>query len=500
MNTKNPTALIILDGWGWAEDSAVNAITQAQPQTFNYLWDTYPHALLQASGAAVGLPDNAPGNSEVGHLTIGAGRIIQQPITRINNAMHDGSFFSNQQLLHILQTCKKKNGRLHLLGLLSDGLVHSNCEHLYALIQAAAREGIAHVYVHAFLDGRDVAPHSSEKYITELKEVFKKNKVGELGSLSGRFYAMDRNENWERTCAVYNMLTGIPCVASDTSNVFPETSSEEFMKPTLLSEAARIQDNDTLIFFNIRPDRMRQLFSFFTHIQLPSQKNTSCSLPQVPHNLTIASMVKYHQLFTQTVLFEQEKVTQTLLDSLEKDKKTIFTIAETEKYAHITYFFSGGKETQRSNETRVLIPSPDVATYDQQPEMSAPTITQTVLESLHTQPCDFYLINYANADMVGHTGNFEKTKEAVACLDEQLKMLYVAFVHQNHGTLYITSDHGKAEQMVDSQTRKPKTAHTCNPVPFIMVNNTAHTSQKLPLKELADIAPFILKNMGIRNA
>ena len=500
MKLKHPTVLIVLDGWGFAPDSPSNAITQAQPKTFNYLWHHYPHALLQASGTAVGLPEHIPGNSEVGHMTMGAGRIMQQPITRINTAIKDGSFFNNEHLADILQTCNQKNGRLHLLGLLSDGLVHSNIEHLFALIQAAAHAGIHHIYIHAFLDGRDVAPRSAETYVRALDAIVKKNSSVVLGSLSGRFYAMDRNENWERTCAAYDAL--VTETSSETSwhsylhKNYAHNISDEFVPPALLDTPARIQDNDTLIFFNTRPDRMRQLVSLFLQTPLPSQKNNAHPPhPKAPKNLTVATMVPYHASFTNPILLEKELIHTTLLDILEQHNKTVFTIAETEKYAHVTYFFSGGTETRRANETRVLIPSPDVATYDLQPNMAAEKITNTVVQSLTHNPCDFYLINYANADMVGHTGNFEKTKEAITCLDKQLTILYKTVVQEYQGTLYITSDHGKAEQMSDTTTHTPRTAHTCNPVPFIMIRKQQQLPKELHLKELADIAPFIIKNM-----
>lgn len=505
MNQKHPTALVILDGWGFSEQQDYNAIAQANPTMFNFLWDHYPHALLRASGKAVGLPDNIAGNSEVGHLTIGAGKVIPQPITLINNAIKNNEFEKNENLKTILETCRAKNGRLHLLGLLSDGMVHSNIEHLFALIHAANTYGIPHIFVHAFLDGRDVAPRSAEHYLTQLKNILKNNPNAQLGSISGRFYAMDRNENWDRTAQSYTMLTTGQAHSSTWNALLQENYaqgiSDEFIPPSLLKDDARICDNDTLIFFNIRPDRMRQLVSLFLQKSLPAKKNNSSQpLLKVPQHLTISSMVSYHKDFTNLSIFEKPPVQNTLLDALELHKKTIFTIAETEKYAHVTYFFNGGKETQRANETRVLIPSPDVTTYDETPCMSAPGITQAVIQSLHTQPCDFYLINYANADMLGHTGNFEKTKEAILCLDEQLKMLYKTVVEEYSGTLYITSDHGNAEQMWDEKNKCIKTSHTNNIVPFIMIHKDLYhkknqTSHALTIKELAEIAPFILKRL-----
>ena len=538
MNKKNPTALIILDGWGYGTDNPHNAITQAQPPTFNFLWQQYPHALLRCSGAAVGLPEGTPGNSEVGHLTIGAGAVIDQPITIINQSIKDGSFFNNEKLRDVFTACKNKNGRLHLLGLLSDGCVHSNIEHLFALLRAAHQQQIPHVFVHAFLDGRDVTPRSAEHYLEQLSTQLK-NYGGTLGSISGRFYAMDRDENWERTYPVFDMLVGNTLVSFDTipsgitqdernkntplvvsgrrsaakedvsnhtsttnswhtilKNNYDQNITDEFIEPILLAPDAHISDNDTLIFFNIRPDRMRQLVSLFLEVTLPSKKNQPNPSPKkAARNLTIASMVRYHSLFKNQIFFEKKEIHSTLLDLLEQHHKTVFTIAETEKYAHVTYFFSGGKETQRSNETRVLIPSHPERSYDHYPQMSAKEITDAVVNSVTTQPCDFYLINYANADMVGHSGDLPSTIVAVQCIDQQLKTLYKEFVLERNGTLYITADHGKAEEMWDTRHNAPKTAHTVNPVPFIMVRKDLEKKEmKLPLKELRDIASFILKH------
>ena len=504
MNTKKPVALVILDGWGFSPHHEHNAIAQADPKTFNFLWEHYPHALLRAAGTAVGLPEGAPGNSEVGHLTIGAGRIIEQPISYINKAVEDTSFFQNPELVKILQTCKKKNGRLHLLGLLSDGLVHSNEEHLFALMQtahehAAHKNHIPNVYVHAFLDGRDVSPTSAATYLQKLDQNLQKYS-GKLGSVSGRFYAMDRDENWERTLAAFDMLCGKNGADSTPlqevlQKNYAENITDEFIEPLLLDQDAAIGDDDTMIFFNVRPDRIRQLAALFLNVQLPSKKNKPQPKVTPPRQLTVSTMVPYSQLFNAPTFFQTPIITNTLLDILEQKNKTIFTIAETEKYAHITYFFNGGKETLLKNETRILIPSKGITSYDQAPEMSAQEITDAVIESLTKNPCDFYLINYANADMVGHAGNFEATVKAVQCLDEQLQQLYDLLVKQLDGTLYITADHGKAEQMWDARNNSPHKAHTTNPVPFIMIQKNLKDKQEiLPLHELADIASFILKN------
>lgn len=503
MNKKKPVALVILDGWGFLSEKehinmSCNAIVQAHPKTFNFLWSHYPHVLLKASGTAVGLPEGIPGNSEVGHMTIGAGRIIEQPLTQINHAIQDGSFFHNQGLLKLLKRCVNNNGRLHLLGLLSDGCVHSNNEHLFALIQAAHEQQVPELYVHAFLDGRDVAPMSAQKYLEQLDQVLNKY-GGNIGSIAGRFYAMDRDENWDRTLAVYDMLCGKNVVEQASwqdvvKKNYAEKITDEFMYPTLLNSSSIIRDHDTLIFFNIRPDRIRQLVSLFLDVQISSEKHKQSPDINPPAYLTIATMVSYYKFFHTDVLFPESVVQHTLLDILEGKQKTMFTIAETQKYAHVTYFFSGGKEAARNNETRVLIPSKSVSSYAQVPEMSAQQITDAIIHSLITKPCDFYLVNYANADMVGHSGNFDATIQAVLYIDKQLKTLYDILVMQLGGTLYITADHGKAEEMWDFRNHGPRTSHTVNPVPFIMVHkHLEHKQEDLPLYQLADIAPFILK-------
>ena len=501
MNLYRPTALIILDGWGYSPKHAYNAIYQAHPTTFNMLIKNYPHTFLKASGQAVGLPIGMPGNSEVGHTTIGAGRIIPEPLTIINTAIAHGSFFSNPTLIKLLQTCVHKNGRLHVLGLLSDGSVHSWETHLFALIKAAVEHKIPHIYIHAFLDGRDVPPQSAAQYLIELEHVISGYKDSSttisIASISGRFYAMDRDNNWQRTEAVYAMLIKKNISEHQTetwrsilAKNYNQHIFDEFIPPTLLDPHGTIHAHDTLFFFNIRPDRMRQLVSLFL-------------TPENQHNdITVASMVPYKNDFDIPFLYQKEQPKDTLLDILQEHHLTIFTCAETQKYAHVTYFFNGGKEKIRPDETRVILPSHvSEDSYQSDPDMSASEITHAIVQSLEHTPCDFYLVNYANADMVGHSGNFESTKKAITCLDKQLKMIYEEIVEQRNGTLYITADHGNAEEKWDYKNNCPKKSHTTNKVPFIMVQKKLRgNSIHLPLTQLSDIKDFILNNLEYKKS
>jgi 2,3-bisphosphoglycerate-independent phosphoglycerate mutase len=497
MNKKDgPIALVILDGWGCSSAIEGNAIAQSDPKTFNYLWEQYPHTTLQASGEAVGLPPGTVGNSEVGHLTIGAGRIIPQSLSHINQALADGSFFNNPVLSNNLEKLTSTSNRLHIIGLLSDGGVHSSIQHLYALIQAAAQEGLKNIFIHAFLDGRDVSPKSAENYLQQLGLVLQKYNA-QLGSVCGRFYAMDRGKNWNRTEQVYDMLTGKQTASGlSWQEIIQENYSshvsDEFILPTLIESDASIKNGDGLIFFNFRPDRMRQLTSLFLSIDTVPNGATRDKRNKI-HPLFVTTMTQYSNQFSNPMLLPQENVTNTLFDQLEAMKKTVFAIAETEKYAHITYFFNGGRETKRANETRVLVPSHPEKTYSDDPRMSADLITQKVLESLATDPQDFYLINYANADMVGHSGNLASTIKAITCLDEQIEKLYQAFVQEHNGTLILTADHGNAEEMLDAN-KQPKTSHTKNAVPCIVINKKLKGSdKKLCIKELSDIASLVVK-------
>ncbi len=494
---SHPTLLIILDGFGYSPSAHYNAILNAYKPTFDYLLETFPHTLLTASGTAVGLLDNQQGNSEVGHLTIGSGRVIEQNSTRIEKSIDDGSFFSNKILRNNLDYLHKTGKKLHIMGLLSDGGIHSNTKTLYALLKAAHQHHISAVVIHAFLDGRDVPPQSATRYLEQLdKECTQYHNV-HLGTIHGRFYAMDRDDNWLRTEQTYRVITEKQTITfahwrDALTYYYHEHITDEFIPPTQLDSKGIVQEGDAVIFFNYRADRTRQLTDSFVdpHFQHFQRKKIALArfITLTDYDLHSTSI---------DIAFPSMPVANTLKDVLAHAGKTIFSIAETEKYIPITYFFNGYKNSPIAHETCILIPSLPRSTYVQFPCMSAQKITETVAHSLRTQPSDFYLINYANADMVGHSGNFNATVKAIECLDKQLQILVQA-VRQCNGTLYITADHGNAEDKYDPITRGPKTSHTSNPVYFIMMNNdTAHKKISLPLKGLADIAPFILKNMHL---
>jgi 2,3-bisphosphoglycerate-independent phosphoglycerate mutase len=496
MKAKAPVALVILDGYGYRKETQYNAIAHAKKPTLDTLLTIYPHTLLEASGTAVGLLPGYIGNSEVGHLTIGAGRTLKQPITIIHEAIKKGSFFTNETLMHTLEKLPK-NKKLHIMGLLSDAGVHSHIEHLLAYIKAAHNANITHIVIHPFLDGRDVLPESAKFYLETLQNFC--DRYGCLiGSIQGRFYAMDRDKNWDRTAQSYQVLTQKEPLNFSSWNgaliyYYSHGISDEFIPPTQLSHDGIIADGDGIIFFNYRPDRARQLTSSFIDSSCTAfehkKLNLSFFITPTDYGLTTST----------TVLFHAQQINNTFKEILSQAGKTIFTIAETEKYAHITYFFNGGKEISVPHEDLNLIQSIRTKNYVQHPEMSAQEITDAVLESLKTHPYDFYLINYANADMVGHSGDFQATIKAVECLDKQIKQLFDAIVINMHGTLFITADHGNAEDKWDEQAQQVRTAHTTNKVPFVMVKQgQEHSSMHLPLHTLADIAPFILNSMGIQ--
>ena len=493
-----PTLLVILDGFGHADPSPYNAVSLAKKPTIDFLLKTYPHTLLQAAGSAVGLFDGMNGNSEVGHETIGTGRIIMQDAVRISDAIADGSFFTNPTLKKVLTNLAQQEKTLHILGLLSDGGVHSEQSHLYAFLQAAKQYGIKKVYVHAILDGRDVAPKSAKKYLQDLDNHLKTIQLGNLGSLHGRFYTLDRDKNWERTAASYHVLTEkqelqFPDWHHALKFYYDDGITDEFIPPIQLDANSIIQDNDGVIFFNFRPDRARQITAAFVQPDFTFFKRKKIQLS------FFLTPVSFDGELKTTILFQPQHITNTLNDVLAAVGKTIFAIAETEKYAHVTYFFNGGQEKPHAHETRILIPSLPQKNYIQHPEMSAKEITQAIIHSLKTDPKDFYVINYANADMVGHSGNLEAAIKAVECIDEQLKVLYDIVVKQLHGTLFITADHGNAEKMFDEKTKQPKTSHTKNPVYFIMIQEGLE-NKALPCADmhgLSDVAPCILQSMNL---
>jgi len=496
MKTKHVTVLVILDGFGLSDDTQCNAIAHAHKPHLDAWLTHYPHTSLRASGEAVGLPEGYIGNSEVGHLTIGAGRIIEQPLSIINNAIKNGAFFTNPMLTKQLDAIAHTKKTLHIMGLLSDAGVHSLEEHLYAFIKSAVDHNIQNIIIHPFLDGRDVLPKSAAVYLQRLENVLKHYPEIKIGSIHGRFYAMDRDKNWDRTAASYHTLTESSTNRFATwqdalDHYYKQQIPDEFVPPTQLAVMQTVQAQDTIIFFNIRPDRARQITESFTQPDFDS-----FPVKHVPLTAFITP-VSYGDRCKTTVLFPRKPINNTLKEVLAQHKKTMVAIAETEKYAHVTYFFNGEKEVKQPGETQIIVPSIKAETYIHYPCMSAPEITNRVITSLRNDPADFYLINYANADMVAHSGDFDATVKAIECLDVELAKLFMQVVTDMNGTLYITADHGHAECMYDENNHQPRTAHTTNPVPFIMIENDLKDSAiKLPLTQLADIAPFILQQMG----
>jgi 2,3-bisphosphoglycerate-independent phosphoglycerate mutase len=496
MTTKPITILVILDGLGISTHTEFNAVFHANTPHFDAFLTHYPHALLQASGAAVGLPAGYIGNSEVGHVTIGAGRIIQQPLTRINHAIEDGSFFTNTQLTHALQMLAQTKKTLHIMGLLSDAGVHSHEKHLYAFIKSAVNYDVETVIIHPFLDGRDVPPQSAATYLQRLEKIIQDYPHVRIGSLHGRFYAMDRDHNWNRTDASYRALTQMDTRHYATwqavlEHYYHKQITDEFIPPTQLTGMQPIQSDDVVIFFNFRPDRARQLTASFVEQNFTEFPTKSLSLA------AFITPVSYGTAYKTVVLFATKPIHNTLKEVLARHGKKIFSIAETEKYAHVTYFFNGENEQVLPNETQILIPSLKTKNYIQHPCMSAPKITNHVLNSLRKDPADFYLINYANADMVGHSGDFDATVKAIECLDNELGKIFT-YISNMNATMFITADHGNAEYKYDKKVHQPHTAHTTNPVPFIMIEKELKDSKyTLALTQLADIAPFILNYMGL---
>ncbi len=495
--TSPVTLLIILDGFGYREEKKYNAIYHAKTTYYDAWMREYPHAILKASGSAVGLPQGAIGSSEAGHLTIGAGRITKEPVTLINDAIKDGSFATNATLINALKRIPKNN-TLHIMGLLSDAGVHATMKQLDAFLDVAHKMGIKHIVVHPFLDGRDTPPQSAGKYLTELEKKLA-SIGGKIGSIHGRFYAMDRDNNWDRTQRTYQALTEplpnhhLKLWEDIINHHYEQKITDEFIPPLQFDPSRIIKDGDGVIFFNFRPDRARQLTASFVDPTFNAFKTKPLKLS------CFITPTVYDSRLKTDALFPQPHLTNTLKDILVAHGKTIFSIAETEKYAHVTYFFGGGNEETLPNETRVLIPSKKEKNYSEYPQMAAIEITQAVLGSLEKNPCDFYLINYSNADMVGHTGNFGAATKAIEYMDKQLGELYRQVIEKMNGIMYITADHGNAEIMYDEKAHQHKTSHTTNPVPFIMVRKDlkGDGDEKLPLTQLADIAPFILKNMGL---
>ena len=489
--SKKPVVLMVLDGYGLNDRTEGNAIALANTPVMDKLMKECPFVKGQASGLAVGLPDGQMGNSEVGH--------IYQDLTRITKAIEDGDFFENKALLAAMDNCKKNDSDLHLWGLLSDGGVHSHITHLYGLLEMAKKQGLSKVYVHAFLDGRDTPPASGKEFIEELEKKMKEIGVGKIASLSGRYYAMDRDNNWDRVQKAYDSLTkGEGVQAEDAvkamEDSYAKDVTDEFVLPTVITENGKpvsvVKENDSVIFFNFRPDRAREMTRAFC-----DDKFTGFDRPFI--KTTFVCFKDYDETIpNKLIAFEKVPIVNTFGEYLAKCGKTQLRLAETEKYAHVTFFFNGGVEEPNVDEARLLVNSPkDVATYDLKPEMSAPEVGMDLVEAIKSDKYDVIVINFANPDMVGHTGVIPAAIKAVERVDGLVGDAVQA-VKDMDGVLFICADHGNAEKMIDYETGEPHTAHTTNPVPFILVN----ADPKYTLREggcLADIAPTLLQIMGL---
>ena len=491
--SKKPVMLMILDGWGVAPASDVNAATLAQTPNLDRYFAEFPHTILEASGMEVGLPEGQIGNSEVGHLNIGAGRIIYQSLTRITKAIKDGDFFTNEVLCACMDKTKNAGKALHLMGLLSDGGVHSNINHLIALLEMAKARGLEKVYVHAFLDGRDVPPKSAVGFIKQLQEAIAGMEFGKIATVMGRYYAMDRDNRWDRLEKAYKTLVfgEGKLVADPVQGVeasYEAGVTDEFVEPMVVEGVdAKITSGDGIIFFNFRPDRARQITRALNDAEFPYFERPASALP-----VNFVCMTQYDATIDAPVAYPPEEYNDTLGEVLAKEGKHQLRIAETEKYAHVTFFFNGGVEEPNLNEERVLINSPKVATYNLQPEMSAYDVTNALLAELDKDKFDVVVLNYANPDMVGHTGVLPAAIKAMEAVDECVGKV-VDKVLSLGGSVCITADHGNLEKMAEADGT-PHTAHTTNVVPFILVSNEEH---KLHSGVLADIAPTMLELLNI---
>jgi 2,3-bisphosphoglycerate-independent phosphoglycerate mutase len=495
--SKKPVMLMILDGFGLSDKVDGNAVKAANKPNYDRYFNNYPHTQLNASGLSVGLPEGQMGNSEVGHLNIGAGRVIYQALTRITKSIEDGDFFENEALNKAVNNALENNSSLHLMGLLSPGGVHSHTEHVKGLIKLAKEKGVKKVYVHAFTDGRDVSPVSAKQYVEELENYMKELQVGEIATISGRYYAMDRDKRWERVQLAYNaMVLGKGEEAASAIEAldrsYNDNKTDEFVLPTVIVKGgkpvATIKDKDSVIFFNFRPDRAREITRAINDKVFDGFSREALEL-------TFITMTEYDSTLQNVeVGFRNESYDNTLGEYISKLGKNQLRIAETEKYAHVTFFFNGGVEEANKNEDRALIPSPKVATYDLKPEMSAYEVTEELLKRIDEDKYDMIILNFANPDMIGHTGIIEAAKKAIEAVDVCLGKIVDKMLEKG-GTTFITADHGNAEQMIDYSTGEPMTAHTTDPVPFLYVAGNAKALRDGG--KLADIAPTMLEVMGL---
>lgn len=495
--SKSPVALIILDGFGLRDDKLGNAVAQANKPNYDLLWNNFPHSTLTACGEAVGLPEGQMGNSEVGHLNIGAGRVVYQSLTRINKSIREADFFDNETLLRAVAHAKENGSALHLMGLLSDGGVHSHYEHLFALLRLAKLNGLEKVYVHAFLDGRDVSPQSGLDYIEKTELFMQELGVGKFASISGRYYAMDRDKRWDRVEKAYRAIVEGTALTATTPTAgvlasFKQGIHDEFVVPFVIEElgkpVATVEDGDAVVFFNFRPDRAIQLSRAFTDISFDELEKETKKFT----DLRFVSFTHYSDEVVADVVYSSQNLENTLGEVISRNGLTQLRIAETEKYPHVTFFMSGGREDKFLGEERILIASPKVATYDLQPEMSAYEVTESLIEGIEADRFDAIILNFANPDMVGHSGMLEPTIKAIETVDECLGKIIDA-IHAKGGTAIVTADHGNADE-VTTQDGAPMTAHTTNPVPVIV------TKSEIVLREggkLADLAPTMLKLLQV---
>jgi 2,3-bisphosphoglycerate-independent phosphoglycerate mutase len=486
--------LLILDGWGLASASPTNSISVARTPNFDALWSSHPHIRLAASGEAVGLPEHQMGNSEVGHLNIGAGRVVWQDLLRIQNAIKDKSFYKNQTLATTFAYAIKNNKPIHMMGLLSDGGVHSHSSHLFALLKYAKDAGVSEVFIHPFTDGRDVAPKSALKYLTELELEIRRLGIGKIATISGRYYTMDRDKRWDRTKLAYDVLVSGKGELADSAQEAIEDSyargvTDEFIRPTVIDSKGVISSGDPIIFFNLRSDRPRQLSR-----ALVDPDFTGFERHNTINNPHFVTMTEYDPLLrTNGVIFPFENIKNVLSEIISENGLNQLHIAETEKYAHVTFFLDGGKETQIAGEDRILVPSPKVSTYDKKPEMSATEVGQKVVEQIGKY--DFIVVNFANADMVGHTGKIRETSLACEAVDIRLGEIVTKALDKDY-TVIVTADHGNAEKM-RNQDGSPCTSHTTSQVPFILIDTKGYDLTNVPLPKLGNIAPTILDLMKL---
>lgn len=494
---KKPLVLIILDGWGYSEKTESNAILAANTPVMDRLWQEYPSTLISGSGLDVGLPHGQMGNSEVGHVNLGAGRIVYQDFTRITKAIDDGEFAENPAIVNAIDKAIAYDKAVHLMGLLSPGGVHSHHEHIIAAIEVAAKRGAKKIYVHGFLDGRDTAPRSAEQPIKDVLQKCEELGVGRIASLVGRYFAMDRDNRWERVESAYNLMTlgtaehSYTCPLEALNAAYSRDENDEFISASAIldnNSPATINDGDAVLFMNFRADRARQMTRAFVDADF-----TGFTKQKSPQLADFVMLTEYAADIKTTVAFPPEKLANVFGEWLEKHNKTQLRISETEKYAHVTLFFSGGREAEFEGEERILIPSPQVATYDLQPEMNSAMLTDKLVEAIESGKYDAIICNYPNGDMVGHSGVFDAAVKACEAVDSCIGRVVEA-LEKTGAEALITADHGNAEQMVNPTTGQAHTAHTSEPVPFIYVGRNATPLQG---KKLSDVAPTMLHLMGM---